>query len=77
MASPLRIPDEAAELESAKENVLSYVSEATEPVTPSELFSAVRQRFGVPVSLVQLAMWDLLSHKAIAFTKDYRLQAQR
>lgn len=73
MASPLRIPDQAEELQSAKANVLAYVRQVGSPVAPADLYAAVRERFGVPVSVVQLAMWELISHKAIEFTKDYRV----
>ena len=75
MASPLRVPDDDAELErQARDYVLRVVQEAKAPVTPSELFAAVRRQLNAPFSLAQLAMWDLVTRGDIKFTSDYRLE---
>ncbi len=76
MASPLRVSDApaVAELESmAKELVLRLVRE-TGPVSPSELCEEVRKTLRAPFSIAQLAMWDLVAHGEIEFTKDYQLR---
>lgn len=76
MASPLRIsdPPNAAQLEArAKDFVLKHVTEKG-PVTPTDLYQAVRNATSAPFSIAQFAMWDLIAHGMIEFTKDYQLQ---